>query len=121
MATARMIVIDVDAAVAFYRDALGFTLQDQYGPAMAMMAHDDLTLWLAGPLASASQPMPDGACPVPGGWRRIVVTTADIAANVARLTAAGHRFRNSIVNGPGGQQVLQEDPSGNPVELFQPA
>jgi catechol 2,3-dioxygenase-like lactoylglutathione lyase family enzyme len=120
MATIRFIVIDVAAAVMFYRDHLGFAEIERYGPAMAIMARDDLTLWLAGPPSSAARPMPDGRVPEPGGWARMVLTVTDIAAEVARLTAAGVVFRNSIVTGPGGQQVLIQDPSGNPVELFQP-
>jgi catechol 2,3-dioxygenase-like lactoylglutathione lyase family enzyme len=121
MAIFRMIVHDVDAAVAFYAEALGFALVTQYGPAMAIMERDDLRLWLAGPAASASRPMPDGARPEPGGWNRPAFEVTDLAATVARLTAAGHRFRNTIISGPGGHQVLLQDPSGNLIELFQPA
>ncbi|MGL5011709.1 MAG: VOC family protein [Paracoccaceae bacterium] len=121
MAEFRMIVADVDAAVAFYTTHLGFALVEQYGPAMAIARRDDLTLWLAGPMASASKPMPDGAKPVPGGWNRFVLQVPDLAAEVARLRGAGVSFRNDIVKGPGGQQILVSDPSGNVVELFQPA
>jgi catechol 2,3-dioxygenase-like lactoylglutathione lyase family enzyme len=121
MAEFRMIVSDVDAAVAFYTTHLGFELVDQFGPAMAITRRDDLTLWLAGPAASASRPMPDGAVPSPGGWNRFVLITDDLAAMVARLRTAGVTFRNDIVKGPGGQQILVCDPSGNVVELFQPA
>ena len=121
MAQFRMIVTDVDASVAFYATHLGFTLVDQYGPAMAIMFRDDLTIWLAGPLASASKPMPDGAQPLPGGWNRIVLTGDDLAATVLRLRGVGVAFRNEILAGPGGQQVLICDPSGNVIELFEPA
>ena len=120
MANVRYIVHDVDAAVAFYCQKLGFALQQQFGPAMAIVRHGDLTLWLAGPTASASRPMPDGAKPVAGGgWARFVLPVDDLAATVARLKADGATFRNDIVTGPGGKQVLLADPSGNLVELFE--
>jgi catechol 2,3-dioxygenase-like lactoylglutathione lyase family enzyme len=121
MATVRYIVRDVGAAVAFYTTHLGFTVRQQFGPAMAILSKDDLTLWVAGPPASASRPMPDGRKPEPGGWNRFVVTVPDLAALVAKLKGAGVPFRSEIVSGPGGQQALCEDPSGNVVELFQPA
>ena len=121
MAQVRYIVKDVEAAIAFYRDRLGFSLEQQFGPAMAIVSQGDLRLWLAGPPASASKPMPDGAQPEPGGWSRIVVLVEDLERQVASLQEAGVRFRNEIVSGPGGRQILCEDPSGNPVELFQPA
>jgi catechol 2,3-dioxygenase-like lactoylglutathione lyase family enzyme len=120
MATVRYIVSDVAVAVAFYVDRLGFELIQAYGPAMAIVRRGDLTLWLAGPMASASRPMPDGRQPEPGGWNRIVVETDDIEGLIATLRAAGAPFRNEIVTGPGGRQILCEDPSGNVVELFQP-
>lgn len=120
MATARYIVRDVEASVTFYK-VLGFEVQQQFGPNMAIVRKDDLTLWLAGPTASASRPMPDGRQPEPGGWNRFVVETDDIESLVARLKAAGVGFRNDIISGPGGRQTLAEDPSGNVVELFQPA
>jgi catechol 2,3-dioxygenase-like lactoylglutathione lyase family enzyme len=120
MASVRYLVNDVDAAIAFYRDRLGFTLDQQFGPAMAILRHGDLTLWLAGPAASAAKAMPDGRKPQPGGWNRFVLQVADIAATVGTLRAAGVAFRNDIVSGPGGRQILVEDPSGNVVELFQP-
>jgi catechol 2,3-dioxygenase-like lactoylglutathione lyase family enzyme len=119
MATARYLVRDVDAAVAFYTQRLGFVLKQQFGPALAMVARGDLTLWLAGPPSSAARAMPDGRKPEPGGWNRIVIEVNDLAALVAELRAAGVAFRNDIVRGPGGQQILCEDPSGNAVELFQ--
>jgi catechol 2,3-dioxygenase-like lactoylglutathione lyase family enzyme len=121
MATVRYFVTDVDKAVAFYSKQLDFDVQQQFGPNMAILRHGQLTLWLAGPNASASRPMPDGRVPEPGGWNRFVLEVADLAATVARLKAAGVRFRNDIVSGPGGQQILAEDPFGNVVELFQPA
>ena len=121
MATFRMIVTDVSSSVDFYSNHLGFAVVEQYGPAMAILQLDDMTLWLAGPPASASKPMPDGAVPAPGGWNRIVVPVDDIEATVSRLRASGATFRNEIVAGPGGQQILLSDPSGNVVELFQPS
>jgi catechol 2,3-dioxygenase-like lactoylglutathione lyase family enzyme len=120
MATLRYIVTDVDSSIGFY-SSLGFDLVEQYGPAMAIMRSGDLDLWLAGPRASASRPMPDGRRPEPGGWNRAVVTVDDLDERVSRLRAAGVTFRNDIVTGPGGQQILCEDPSGNVVELFQPS
>ena len=121
MATVRYFVTDVDQAVAFYGKQLDFIVQQQFGPNMAILRRDDLTLWLAGPNASASRAMPDGRKPEPGGWNSFVLEVEDLAATVARLKAAGVRFRNEIVSGPGGQQILAEDPFGNVVELFQPA
>src|SRR5512139_4013822 len=115
MASVRYLVHDVNAAVAFYT-RLGFTLHQQFGPAMAIMACDDLTLWLAGPRASAAKPMPDGRSPEPGGWNRFVLPVADLPARVAALRVEGVTFRNDIVDGPGGRQILCEDPSGNVVE-----
>jgi catechol 2,3-dioxygenase-like lactoylglutathione lyase family enzyme len=121
MAGIRYFVRSVDESVAFYRDRLGFILQQQFGPAMAILRRDDLTLWLAGPGASASRPMPDGRQPEPGGWNRFVLAVDNLGALVAELRRQGVPFRNEIVKGPGGQQILCEDPSGNVVELFQPA
>jgi catechol 2,3-dioxygenase-like lactoylglutathione lyase family enzyme len=115
----RYLVHDVDAAIAFYRDRLGFVLQRQYGPAMAVLARGADQLWLAGPASSAARPMPDGAQPTPGGWNRLVVEVDDIDAAIARLAAGGAHFRNPLLRGPGGAQALLDDPSGNPVELFQ--
>lgn len=120
MAQIRYIVNDVDEAVAFYVDHLGFTLEEQYGPAMAILNHGDLQLWVAGPMASASKPMPDGSKPEPGGWGRFVLTVSDLDDMVRRLGAASVPFKNSIVEGPGGRQILCADPSGNVVELFEP-
>jgi predicted enzyme related to lactoylglutathione lyase len=121
MAAVRYLVRDVDAAVAFYTGQLGFSVKQQFGANIAILTRDDLTLWVAGPGASAARPMPDGRQPEPGGWNRFVLQTDDLAALVERLRAAGAKFRNDIVKGPGGQQILCEDPSGNVVELFQPA
>ena len=117
----RYIVRDVDAAVAFYVDALGFELQQQYGPNMAILARDGATVWLAGPGASASKPMPDGVRPEPGGWTRLVLVVDGIDRLVENLEAQGTTFRNEILKGPGGRQILVEDPSGNCIELFEPA
>ena len=120
MASVRYLVDDVAAAVAFYVEKLDVALRQQFGPAMAIVTRDDFSLWLAGPKSSAARPMPDGGQPVPGGWNRIVVEVADIAAAVGRLREAGVKFRNDIVDGPGGRQILCEDPAGNVVELFEP-
>lgn len=120
-ATVRYIVKSVPEAVDFYRDHLDFALVQQFGPAMAIMERAGLTLWLAGPPASASRPMPDGRIPQPGGWNRFVIEVDGLAGMVDRLKAAGVQFRNDIVTGPGGSQILCEDPSGNVIELFEPA
>ena len=119
MAQVRYIVDDVDLAIGFYRDGLGFSVVQQFGPAMAILELGDLRLWLAGPAASASKPMPDGAQPKAGGWNRFVVTVDDIEAVAGRLRDQGVSFRNEILSGPGGRQVLCVDPAGNLVELFQ--
>ena len=119
MAAIRYLVDDVNAAVDFYRDGLGFEVKQQFGPNMAILAKDDLTLWVAGPGASAARAMPDGRLPQPGGWNRFVLEVDDLNGAIAELTARGAKFRNEIVSGPGGRQILVEDPSGNVVELFQ--
>jgi catechol 2,3-dioxygenase-like lactoylglutathione lyase family enzyme len=121
MATVRYIVDDVSSAIEFYTKFLGFAVKQQTGAAFAMVERGDLILWLAGPGSSARRPMPDGAAPVPGGWNRLVIEVTDIAATVQQLRDAGGHFRNDIVTGPGGQQILIEDPFGNPIEIFQPA
>jgi catechol 2,3-dioxygenase-like lactoylglutathione lyase family enzyme len=118
MATVRYLVKDVDAALPFYA-ALGFSVKDRWGPPFAMLTLGDLTLWLSGPGTSASRPLADGSVPIPGGWNRLVIEVADIQASVQALRSTGARFRSEPIQGPGGQQVLVEDPSGNPIELFQ--
>jgi catechol 2,3-dioxygenase-like lactoylglutathione lyase family enzyme len=119
MATVRYIVDDVEASVAFYTDLLGFELKRNFAPAMAILTKDDLELWVAGPVASASRAMPDGSQPTPGGWNRFVVVVEDIEATVASMTEAGATFRNEITSNQGRKQILVEDPSGNVVEIFQ--
>jgi catechol 2,3-dioxygenase-like lactoylglutathione lyase family enzyme len=116
----RYMVDDVGAAIAFYTTHLGFTLLSDQSPAFAEIQLGDLRLLLSGPQSSAGRPMPDGRTPGPGGWNRIHLIVEDIAAEVARLRAAGVPFRNDVVKGPGGAQILLEDPAGNPIELFQP-
>lgn len=120
MVAVRYLVMNVDSAVAFYRDHFGFKLEQQFGAAMAIMEHEELRLWLAGPGASAARPMPDGRKPETGGWNRFVIEVDDLDTKVAELQRVGVKFRNEIVVGPGGKQILCEDPSGNPIELFQP-
>ena len=120
----RYIVDDVDAAIAFYRDRLGFTEVMHPAPTFAMLVRGELRLVLSapggGPGGGAAMAMPDGAMPAPGGWNRFALEVDDLAATVEELRAAGVHFRNEIVDGAGGRQILAEDPSGNPVELFQP-
>ena len=116
----RYMVDDVEAAVAFYTAHLGFTLISKTLPAFADVARGELRLLLSGPSSSAGRPMPDGRRPVPGGWNRIHLIVENLATEVDRLRAAGVQFRNDIVTGPGGSQILFDDPSGNPIELFQP-
>ena len=117
----RYMVDDVDTAIDFYTKHLGFTLRMSAAPAFADVVRGRLRLLLSGPRSSAGRPMPDGTVPVPGGWNRIHLIVSDIAAEVDQLRAAGLTFRNDIVARPGGQEILLEDPSGNVVELFQPA
>lgn len=122
MARVRYIVDDVEKAVAFYVSKLGFEIEQQFGSAIAILAHGDLTLLVSGPKASASRPMLDGATPSPGGgWNRFVLLFDDLESVVSRLKDDGVKFRNDILEGPGGKQILCEDPSGNVVELLQPA
>ena len=121
LVSVRYMVDDVAAAVDFYTSHLGFTSRMSAAPAFADVVRGRLRLLLSGPTSSAGRAMPDGAQPAPGGWNRIHLIVEDIAAEVARLRAAGVTFRNDIVTGPGGQQILLQDPSGNVVELFQPA
>jgi catechol 2,3-dioxygenase-like lactoylglutathione lyase family enzyme len=117
----RYMVDDVEKAVAFYTTLLGFEVLTNAPPAFADVKRGNLRLLLSGPKSSAGRPMPDGTTPKPGGWNRIHFIVDDIAGEVARLRDAGATFRNDILSGPGGQQILLEDPSGNVVELFQPA
>jgi len=121
MATIRYLVHDVERSIVFYTQHLGFKLDQQMGPAFAKVSRDDLTLWLAGPQSSAARPMPDGRRPEPGGWNRLVLEVRDLPVRVAEMKLAGLHFRNDVVVGPGGKQILLEDPSGNPVEIFEPA
>jgi catechol 2,3-dioxygenase-like lactoylglutathione lyase family enzyme len=121
MVNVRYMVDDVDESIAFYTKYLGFELLTSASPAFADVKRGNLRLLLAGPQSSAGRPMPDGRTPGPGGWNRIHFVVDDIDAEVARLRDAGASFRNDIVTGPGGKQILLEDPSGNVVELFQPA
>jgi catechol 2,3-dioxygenase-like lactoylglutathione lyase family enzyme len=121
MAVVRYLVDDVDAAIAFYTGHLGFALEQQMGPAFALVSRGDLTVWLSGPQSSAARPMPDGTRPEPGGWNRLVLEVGDLEAEVERLQQAGVAFRNDIVTGPGGKQILLQDSAGNPIELFEPA
>ena len=121
MAQVRYIVDDVDEAVAFYVSKLGFELEQQFGPAMAILVHGDLTLWVAGPNASASMPMQDGTRPSPGGWSRFVLIVDDLESLVSTLTEDDVVFRNEIVENQGRKQILCADPSGNVIEFQQPA
>ena len=120
MARVRYMVNDVNEAVAFYVSKLGFELQQQFGPAIAILVHGDLELLVAGPKTSAAQPMLDGAVPGPGGgWARFVLTVDDLESYVSTLRAAGVEFRNDILESQGRKQIICEDPSGNVIELFQ--
>lgn len=117
----RYMVDDVEAAITFYTSHLGFTVLSKTLPAFADVARGDLRLLLSGPTSSAGRPMPDGRRPSAGGWNRIHLIVDRLAPEVDRLRAAGVRFRSDIVTGPGGSQIVLDDPSGNPIELFQPA
>ena len=121
LVSVRYMVDDVAAAVTFYTELLGFEVGMNAPPAFADATRGRLRLLLSGSASSAGRPMPDGSTPGPGGWNRIHLIVGDIEAEVARLRDAGARFRNDIITGPGGRQILLEDPSGNVVELFQPA
>jgi catechol 2,3-dioxygenase-like lactoylglutathione lyase family enzyme len=121
LVSVRYMVDDVDEAVAFYTEHFGFSVLSSAAPAFADVSRGHLRLLLSGPKSSAGRPMPDGRTPGPGGWNRIHLIVDDIEAAVRRLRDAGLPFRNDIVTGPGGRQILLDDPSGNPIELFQPA
>jgi catechol 2,3-dioxygenase-like lactoylglutathione lyase family enzyme len=121
LASVRYIVNDVHAALDFYTRHLGFTELTNAAPAFADVVRGNLRLLLSGPASSGARTLPDGRQPVSGGWNRIHLVVADIRTEFERLTAAGVEFRSDIISGPGGQQVVLDDPSGNPVELFQPA
>jgi|SRR5919108_3571627 catechol 2,3-dioxygenase-like lactoylglutathione lyase family enzyme len=116
----RYLVDDVEASIGFYTEHFGFTVLSSAAPAFADVARDNLRLLLSGPKSSAGRPMPDGRQPAPGGWNRIHFVVDDIDTEVERLRAAGVTFRNEVIEGPGGRQVVLDDPSGNPIELFQP-
>src|SRR6476659_6629642 len=117
----RYMIDDVPAAIQFYTMHLGFSLELDASPAFASVSRDAVRLLLSGQTSSGRRAMPDGRQPVPGGWNRIHIQVTDLAAEVQRLRKAGLKFRNEIVTGPGGSQILLDDPSGNPVELFQPS
>ena len=121
LVSVRYMVDDVESAVAFYTTHFGFEVRTSAAPAFTDVVRGNLRLLLSGPKSSAGRPMPDGRTPEPGGWNRIHLIVDDIAGEVERLRSAGLTFRNDIVSGPGGQQILLEDPAGNPIELFQPA
>jgi catechol 2,3-dioxygenase-like lactoylglutathione lyase family enzyme len=119
MSVVRYLVTDVEKSIEFYCGKLGFKLEDQWGPAFAIVSRDSLKLWLSGPQTSAARPMPDGRKPEPGGWNRIIVIVSDLDSAIAPLKQDGILFRSEIISGPGGRHILIEDPSGNPIELFE--
>lgn len=120
-ANVRYMIDDVPTAIDFYTKHLGFTIEQDSSPAFASVRRNGLRLLLSGPTSSGRRPMPDGTRPVPGGWNRIEIVVDDIEAEVTRLRSEGVAFRNEIVTGPGGRQILVDDPFGNPIEPFQPA
>ncbi|HYH48739.1 MAG TPA: VOC family protein [Acidimicrobiia bacterium] len=121
MVNVRYMVDDVDTAVDFYTTHFGFEVLSSSAPAFADVRRGNLRLLLSGPTSSAGRPMPDGARPAPGGWNRIHLVCDDLDTEIARLGAGGVPFRNEVVTGPGGRQILVQDPAGNLIELFQPA
>jgi catechol 2,3-dioxygenase-like lactoylglutathione lyase family enzyme len=121
LVSVRYLVDDVDAALAFYTTHLGFTELTDFSPAFADVVRGNLRLLLSGPASSAGRVLPDGRRPAAGGWNRIHLIVDDIEAETSRLRDGGVSFRSDIVTGPGGRQIVLDDPSGNPVELFQPA
>jgi catechol 2,3-dioxygenase-like lactoylglutathione lyase family enzyme len=121
LANFRYLVDDVDVALAFYVEKLGFEALERWGPPFAMARRDDVTLWLSGPGSSAARALADGSKPAPGGWNRLVLEVGNLDAMVESLAKAGVSLRGGIVSGPGGKQVIAEDPAGNPIELFEPA
>ena len=121
LVSVRYIVDDVEAALVFYTTHLGFTPLTDFSPAFADVVRGNLRLLLSGPKSSAGRTLPDGRVPTAGGWNRMHLIVEDIASEVDRLTRAGVPFRSEIISGPGGSQILLDDPSGNPIELFQPA
>ncbi len=122
MVQVRYIVKDMDSAIAFYTGQLGFHLEMHPAPAFAMLTRGDLRLVLSAPNpeGGGGQPMPDGTKQAPGGWNRFEIEVSDLAGAVDSLRRAGAQFRNEIVTGVGGKQIILEDPSGNPIELFEP-
>jgi predicted enzyme related to lactoylglutathione lyase len=120
MATIRYLVNEVDTSIEFYTKQLGFKLTQQMGPAFAIVSKKDLNLWLSGPQTSAARPMPNGRKPEPGGWNRLVIEVQNIESLITSMKSSGISFRNEIISGPGGKQILAEDPSGNPIEIFEP-
>ena len=121
MSTFRYIVNDVQVSIEFYTQHLGFELIEQMGPAFAIVARDGMNVWLSGPASSAARAMPDGRKPQAGGWNRFVIEVEDIEGLVSSMKSQGVRFRSEIISGPGGKQILAEDPAGNPIEIFQAA
>ena len=112
-------VHDVAAAEKFYTQYLGFAVEERWGSAFLILQKGDLKLWISGPDTSAAKPMPDGRVPAPGGWNRFVFEVENIDQLVREMRAAGVKFRNDVISGPGGKQILADDPSGNPIELFE--
>ena len=121
LVSVRYIIDDVDAAIAFYTSNFGFAVSTNASPAFADIVRGNLRLLLSGPASSGARQLPDGRQPVAGGWNRIHFVVDDIDKEVERLTAANVSFRSEVISGPGGKQVVLDDPSGNPIELFQPA